>query len=553
MARARTVGASLWVVAGLVGAAVAARGQAAAGSPGNSGAAAATAPMTKSCPVNSFPPTTGEATLNKRDAAGAEKIFREVLAKSPESDNIHEALVRALIEEGKVDDAAKETDPWVAAMPNNSMALVAEGDLKLRQGDPRGALGLFTKARSAELCNARALYGMARVYSLAGFHATAQREIEQAYLLHPTDDDIHGWWISTRQRKERLALLADYAEHSDQQTDEQRKRLKEQLARESVSHTGDCRIAEDSPKETTVPMAMLLDGPTKFDGWGLDVQLNGKRRRLQIDTGASGITISRSAAMFLGIVRDDTAKMSGIGDDGSVRTSIAHVPSIRIGSVEFKNCPVEILEKWSALNTDGLIGTDVFTSSQVTLDFPKHELRLASLPERPGDKKPDAKGGGDDEAVVAHDPYVAPEMSKWLRIYRSGHELLMPTGIVETKQLKDEKAWKDKIFLLDTGAYDNLISPKAAREVAKVSRDYDDDIRGVSGEVKKVFEAGTFTLAFAGLRLDASRMTAIDLTDLSKDSGMEVSGLIGAPALFQLVMHIDYRDNLVMFEYTPQK
>jgi predicted aspartyl protease len=501
-----------------------------------------------------MPPTTGETALNRRDPAGAEKIFRDVLAKSPASGAIHEALIRALLEQDKVDDAAKDADAWLAAAPGDSLALVAEGDVKLRQGDPGGALTLFSKARLADLCNARALYGMASVYSLAGYHATAQKEIEQAYRLHPTDDDIHGWWISTRQRKERLALLADYAEHSDQQTDEQRKRLKESLAKETASHTGDCRIAPNSPKETKVPMAQLLNGPNNFIGWGLDVQFNGKKRRLQIDTGASGITISRSAAMFLGMVRDDTTKVGGIGDDGAARSSIAHVPSIKIGGVEFLNCPVEIIEKFDVLDTDGLIGTDVFNSSQVTLDFPKKELRIAPLPDRPDEKKPDpAVKDGDDEVVVAHDPYIAPEMAKWLRIYRSGHDLLMPTGIVETKQIKDEKAWKDKIFLLDTGSFDNLISPKAAREVSKVSRDYYDDIRGLSGDVKKVYEAGQFTLAFANLRLDAPSMRSIDLTSISHGSGVEVSGLIGAPALFQLVMHIDYRDNLVMFEYTPPK
>src|SRR5579883_1804123 len=257
-----------------------------AGAVGTRAIAQSAAPATVSCTVNSAPPTTGETTLNRRDAAGAEKIFRDVLAKSPASDALHEALVRALIEQDKVDDAAKDADAWAAAAPINSMALVAEGDVKLRQGDPTAALVLFSKARHADLCNARALYGMAEVYSLAGYHATAQRDIEQAYLLHPTDDDIHGWWITTRPRKEKLALLADYAEHSDQQTEEQRKKLKEALAKESVSHASDCRIAADSPKEAKVPMAQLLDGPNDFVGWGLDVQFNGKKRRLQIDTGA---------------------------------------------------------------------------------------------------------------------------------------------------------------------------------------------------------------------------------------------------------------------------
>ena len=514
------------------------------------------APGTKTCTVNTAPPTEGETTLNKRDASGAEKLLRDALAKGPGNDALHEALVRALLEQDKVDEAAKDADGWSAGAPGNSMALVAEGDVKLRQGDPTGAAALFLKARQADLCNPRALYGMAKVYSLAGYHATAQRDIEQAYRLHPTDDDIHGWWISTRPRKERLALLADYAEHSDQQTDEQRKKLKEALAKATVSHATDCRIAPDSPKEAQVPMAQMLDGPDHFVGWALDMQFNGKKRRLQIDTGASGITLSRSAASSLGITRDDTSKIWGVGDDPDVQTSIAHVASIRIGNVELLNCPVEIIEKRNVLDSDGLIGTDVFEASQVTLDFPKHELRLAPLPNRPDEKKPDPQAGSkpdDDEMVLAHDPYVAPEMAKWLRVYRSGHHLLMPTGIADTKHLKDQSSWKDGLFLLDTGSYDTLISPKAAGAVSKVSRDYNDQMRGISGEVKKVYEAGTFTMAFAGLRLDAPRMTSIDMTRTSHADGVEVSGLIGAPALFQLVMHIDYRDNLVLLEYTPQK
>ena len=39
----------------------------------------------------------------------------------------------------------------------------------------------------------------------------------------------------------------------------------------------------------------------------------------------------------------------------------------------------------------------------------------------------------------------------------------------------------------------------------------------------------------------------------SHDDGVEVSGFVGAPALFQVVLHIDYRDNLVWCEYTPKK
>jgi hypothetical protein len=48
-------------------------------------------------------------------------------------------------------------------------------------------------------------------------------------------------------------------------------------------------------------------------------------------------------------------------------------------------------------------------------------------------------------------------------------------------------------------------------------------------------------------------MTSIDTTKLSNGAGVEVSGFIGAPALTQLVLHIDYRDNLVWCEYAAKK
>ena len=434
------------------------------------------------------------------------------------------------------------------------MAMVALGDATLRHGEPNPAFAQYQKAAQVDLCNARAYYGMARIDGLAGLYAARKKAIDQAHVLHPSDDDINGMWVFTLSHKERMAKLADYAEHSDQINEEDRAKLKTRLEKESLYHASDCRAAPGSPSEAKVPMAAISDGPTRFIGWGLDVQFNGKRRRLEIDTGASGITISRAAALFLGIKREDATLVGGIGDKGEVKTSVTHVASIKIGGMEFTNCPVEILEKWSVLESDGLIGADVFDGSAVTLDFPKHELRVAPLPERPGEKKPvdSLDTVGDDKVPEPHNPYVAPEMAKWQRIYRAGHELLVPAGIVETKRAKDESAWRSKLFMLDTGSESNLISPAAAREVSKVSRDYDTGIRGVSGEVDKVFDAGKFTLGFAGLRLDTPSMTAIDITSISHDAGVEVSGLIGAPALFQVVLHIDYRDNLVWCEYTPK-
>ena len=85
-----------------------------------------------------------------------------------------------------------------------------------------------------------------------------------------------------------------------------------------------------------------MDGPNRSVGLALDVQFNGKRRRLEIDTGASGLLLSRGAASSLGLTREQKIETGGIGDKGNVTSSIAHVASVKIGGLEFLDCRVEI-------------------------------------------------------------------------------------------------------------------------------------------------------------------------------------------------------------------
>ena len=125
------------------------------------------------------------------------------------------------------------------------------------------------------------------------------------------------------------------------------------------------------------------------------MKVNGKRRRLEIDTGASGLTLSRSAAAGLGLTRERQIESFGVGDNGNVTTSIAHVESVRIGNLEFRNCAVDILEQRKALDIDGLIGGDVFSKYLLTLDYPKLQMRLNQLPPRPDEKR--AAGGLETE------------------------------------------------------------------------------------------------------------------------------------------------------------
>jgi len=145
---------------------------------------------------------------------------------------------------------------------------------------------------------------------------------------------------------------------------------------------------------------------------------------------------------------------------------------------------------------------------------------------------------------VFHDRYIAPEMKDWTMVWRDGHDLFLPVSIGGAK---------DKLFIIDTGSSLMSISPAAAREVTKVHGDFDTRVFGVSGEVSHVYQTQEFLVTFGHVRLHVGSMTAMDTDMLSKGAGFEVSGFMGAPVLNRMVLQIDYRDNLVNFNYDEKK
>jgi predicted aspartyl protease len=297
------------------------------------------------------------------------------------------------------------------------------------------------------------------------------------------------------------------------------------------------------------------------------VVLNGHKSSLLLDTGASGILVKRSIAERAGISRITETKVGGIGDKGRRNAYIGIADSIKVGDLEFQDCAIEVIEGRSVADEDGLIGADVFEEFLVDIDFPDEKLKLSELPKRPGESelKPALKDKEDDadDAENAEpgneskstdpknapplsrpprlqDRYIAPEMQSFTRVYRFGHDLLVPTMIGKVPY---------KLFLLDTGALHNTISPEAAREVTKVHRDSDIIVKGISGSVEKVYTANKAVLQFGHLRQENQDMAAFDTTSISDGIGTEVSGFLGFGMLRMLDIKIDYRDALVDFEY----
>src|ERR1700693_1948691 len=63
---------------------------------------------------------------------------------------------------------------------------------------------------------------------------------------------------------------------------------------------------------------------------------------------------------------------------------------------------------------------------------------------------------------LPRDRYVAPEMADWTKVFRFGHSILVLTNVNDSKPM---------LFGLDTGAFANILSVRAGRQVGKVSSD----------------------------------------------------------------------------------
>lgn len=523
--------------------------------------------------VAAHAPSEAEAAFLAADYEKSVGLYRAALAKTPQDAELTAGLVRVFLRQEKVKEAADTVEAALKSKPDSAVLLTAKAEVEFRQGVPWEMVETLAAALKADPCVGRLHRMYARLAGLNSQYALAEREIVLAHKLDATDPDIRGDWIGTLPLRERVSEMQRYqAEPTGDDAEEKHHgqlyldHLKKRLSEPHQS----CRLTS-AVTATEIPFAALTEGSNRLRGYGLEVKLNQRGARLEIDTGASGLVVSRSVAQRAGLKAFSETTESGVGDHGESRGYLAYADSIRIGNMEFHDCLVDVVENKHMLDIDGLIGMDVFSKFLVTLNYPKRALALGPLPPRPGetavgpalDTEEDEDGGDVVEGLgaavtsagaegtgnlsapkrvrrVPHDRYIAPEMRNYTAVFRIGHDLILPVSLNKKKV---------KLFILDTGAWATSIAPTAAREVTKVRGDDTYEIHGVSGKVEKVYSADDITFYFGGVSQQISEVPSFDLSSVSKSEGTEISGFLGARTLQQLTIHIDYRDGLVKFDY----
>jgi len=518
------------------------------------------------------------ALYRKGEFDGAIAKYEEILKDHPKSPDAYAGLVHVYLKQKNVDKAEQAAEQGLAQVDSPRIH-VALAEVWFRQGKIHEAEAEWVKVINSGYPEARAFLGLARVRDSIAMYKSSKNMIDKARELDSYDPDIREEWIGTLSRAERIkyleASLAGENNWSADERDSVTSYLMFLKARANQKPSP-CHLVS-KVKTTQTALVRLLDDPQHMRGYGLPVLLNGHKSSLMLDTGASGILVKRSIAERAGISKITETKVGGVGNKGRRDAYIGVVDSIKVGDLEFQNCPIEVMESRSVAGEDGLIGSDVFEDFLVDIDFPNEKLKLSELPKRPGEplEQLALKNGDDDDSdddaagpeppdtkssnskpadskathakassIGPQDRYIAPEMKDYTPVFRFGHDLLVPTSIGKVPY---------KLFLIDTGAYMNAISPSAAREVTKIHGDSDTIIEGISGRVNKVYSANKAVLQFGHLKQENQDMTAFDTTALSDDAGTEISGFLGFSMLYMLDIKIDYRDALVDFRFDKKR
>lgn len=477
--------------------------------------AIAAAAFSQSPVVEPFPPAIALFKQAKfREAAVAYRLMVEKAA-SPEA---YSGLVRSLLKADDVKAAEESSQKALAAFPESALIHADRGDVYFRRGMIPEAETEYKAALKLDDKSSRAWLGQGKIDSTYTRHGKSKAAIAKAHELDPTDGDALYEWAIRQPYPENVAALEKHLAEYHNDADEERHEHEYVALLKAIAGRKVWVPARDVER-TEMKMELLTVGPSLARrGYGLRVRLNDRATvTLLLDTGASGVIITRKLAEKIGARKLSDQGIEGIGKSGPSNGYKAWVDKITIGDLEFHDCFVHATPR-EITEVDGTIGTDVFAKYLVTLDIRMQKLRLDPLPAAPA---PDAE----------------IQVGAFSRAFSLGHFLLVPTEI-------GKKAVG--LFVIDSGANANTISPEQARLIPEM-RALNVQVSGASGSTNSAFIADNATLRFANVHPSGERISTVDLHSVSKNLGVEISGQIGFSAMEDMRISINYRDGLVQF------
>jgi predicted aspartyl protease len=248
----------------------------------------------------------------------------------------------------------------------------------------------------------------------------------------------------------------------------------------------------------------------------VEIAVNGRRLRMQVDTGAetSVLTIAGAAAIGLspGPLRRQVEGLGGTAGYGTV-----HLDRITFGGQVLRGLDLPVMQLRDAAGVDGLIGADLLAPYQVLLDFQARQMTLLRA----------------DRCAAPHPPFAAIELA-----WTSPHAMPIVAARLNGRPLA---------ALLDTGAHRSAIdTARSGLTEADLRRDPQVQSYGAGGQ----------TLAgrahrFASLTLGGVSLPGPTLQVITLDPTLAIGLVIGMDILAPRRLWLDYPGRRVFIETAP--
>src|SRR5450432_2021378 len=223
-------------------------------------------------------PTPAENAYLAGNASQAETLYREALAKSPHDATLTAGLVRSLLREQKVDDAASAVNAELSGAPNSVPLLTVFAEVEYRQGKVAEAAGTADQAFHLDPCNPRLYLLRARILRLNSMYASERRAIGNAHALDPSDIDIRRTWLGTLPLSTRIDEQKQFLAAANGMDPEERARVEHGLTNlesRAINPDKTCHVASTtSSAELPLVPIMALGNSKRIQSWGLRVAFN---------------------------------------------------------------------------------------------------------------------------------------------------------------------------------------------------------------------------------------------------------------------------------------
>lgn len=384
-----------------------------------------------------------------------------------------------------------------------SAQLSDQGDRLFQQARFEEAESAYREAVDLDGRNVQAHLGAGKIAAMLSDRSQAARHYSAAYQLAPLDPNaILGFADMVNDPAAQRTLWRRFLSVSkDWRSEDVRARL--------AMAAGPGPSIEDAGRSYILPLE------SAGGGFLLAASVNhGRRVKLLVDTGASGVVLNRSAAAAMRLEYVAEAAIVGFGAEEPAGARMMRAASFDCGELRFFNLPVQVAMTDLIPGADGVVGLDVFGDFLIRLNGRKRSLELVT--------KAYPNAG-------ASCPHCQP-------VYRLGHLFLQPVTI---------NGHAEGYFIIDSGSVPTLISRRFLFQDGGESA-----LTGAQGREGVSLPVSPLVLRIGNRPLFEPGYAAFDEAKISRRFGTEIGGVLGVSLLRQFTLVVDYRLGLIDLEST---